>query len=65
MKEAAKCQILCANCHLEKTIADRKKATHGSEEAYMKQHCRCEHCKNCKVDGELRMYDEYAGARDK
>lgn len=43
--EIAKCQILCHDCHVEKSIEfDWKKPVHGSVEMYRKYKCRCFPC---------------------
>lgn len=44
--ELAKCQILCTDCHLTKTLEQRKIPEHGTVSRYSgKQKCRCEPCK--------------------
>lgn len=48
MKEVAKCQVLCTECHLRKTakdISEMRKRSHGTEDGYVKYHCRCDECK--------------------
>lgn len=48
--EVAKCQLLCQECHTDKTLADlgRKKAkgTHGTISSY--RYCHCDECKAAK-----------------
>lgn len=44
-KELAKCQVLCYECHNQKTIAERSTATHGMQSMYSKKKCRCVECK--------------------
>lgn len=41
--ELAKCQVLCSDCHLEKTLEQRPKAQHGGLGMY-KRGCRCDAC---------------------
>lgn len=64
MKEVAKCQVLCHDCHMEKTIEDQRITEHGSETAYVHAHCRCEECSRNKniFPSELREYMANAGA---
>lgn len=44
--ELAKCQLLCRECHIEKTAAERIEAgfTHGTTYAWRNLNCRCEIC---------------------
>lgn len=43
--ELAKCQVLCIDCHKEKTKAERwRPITHGHESAYTRRGCRCPAC---------------------
>jgi 5-methylcytosine-specific restriction endonuclease McrA len=46
--ELAKCQILCTEHHLEKTIAQRPIPEHGTVSRYTskKHKCRCEPCRS-------------------
>lgn len=47
MKEAAKCHVRCASCHMKRTIAQIKRMraeSHGTEAGYSKYHCRCDKC---------------------
>lgn len=43
--ELAKCQVLCRDCHLAKTIAEKPQAKHGSSRRYEDYGCRCVVCK--------------------
>ena len=44
LAEASKCQVLCADCHQQKTYEQRPvKAEHGSAGMY-KRGCRCDLC---------------------
>ena len=49
MEELVKCQLLCRNCHRDKTLSElnqRKTGTvHGSLTNYSHGKCRCEACK--------------------
>lgn len=49
MEEIARCQLLCGECHREKTLADlnvkRAKGVHGSLTNYRRYGCRCEPCR--------------------
>lgn len=48
--ELAKCQVLCHDHHLEKTLAERPKAQHGSGAMYQKPNrCRCPECRAWKA----------------
>jgi hypothetical protein len=42
--ELAKCQLLCAPHHREKTARENSGWTHGSTHAWMNKGCRCEIC---------------------
>lgn len=50
-REIKKCQLLCTNCHNEKTIferqleADVRGTLHGSKNTYSNKGCRCPSCK--------------------
>ena len=55
--EFAKCDLLCEDCHIEKTRTngDHGKITgsarfflHGTARNYLEQGCRCERCKNAR-----------------
>lgn len=48
IKELANCQVLCKMCHLEKTLSERPKATHGTTTMYDDYRCRCEPCRAAK-----------------
>jgi len=44
-EELSKCQLLCAKCHMEKTIRERqKKISCGTATSY-RHGCRCTECK--------------------
>ncbi len=46
--ELAKCQVLCGDCHLRKTISERHAAhplVHGTNRGYNTHRCRCQACK--------------------
>lgn len=46
LKEAAKCQLLCEPCHIEKTRREQSlPITHGTRSGYMKHECRCDPCR--------------------
>lgn len=40
--ELAKCQVLCSDCHLKKSLAERPKPKHGG--GMYKHGCRCDKC---------------------
>lgn len=47
--ELAKCQVLCGECHLKKTIAETNSAhpfVHGTHAMYTRGRCRCRPCKD-------------------
>lgn len=47
--ELVKCQVLCHDCHLEKTIASYTEPEHGVNRYKSKKHrCRCEICRAAK-----------------
>ena len=43
--ELAKCQVLCSDCHLEKTLSERPKPVHGSSAMYRHHGCKCDTCR--------------------
>lgn len=55
-KELDKCQLLCREHHIAKTIPEHKEdalkqsITHGSIYAWMKKKCQCEDCLQAKYD---------------
>lgn len=46
-EELDKCQLLCRNCHMDKTLSesDRHRTTHGELGMYTNYGCRCVECK--------------------
>ena len=47
--ELAKCQVLCGECHLEKTrISRRSRIRHGTSHLYDALGCRCSPCRDYK-----------------
>lgn len=51
MEEAAKCQILCHDCHWAKTQKDMDyKLVHGKLQGYKKYGCRCDECRKAFLD---------------
>jgi len=45
--ELAKCQVLCSDCHKQKTRDEGPQAQHGTNHMYDKG-CRCEPCRHIK-----------------
>jgi 5-methylcytosine-specific restriction endonuclease McrA len=55
--ELAKCQILCYDCHLKKTVETRPiKADHGSYQMYHRWGCRCAICYAWKSAENAKRY---------
>ena len=54
LEELNKCQVLCRNCHVKKTIADMGHMKHGTVSLYRKG-CRCDACKMKQRD-RMRIY---------
>ena len=50
LEEVKKCQILCESCHMEKTLIQRKPTEHGKLWMYSRHGCRCDLCKNAKLE---------------
>ena len=45
-EEVAKCQVLCHDCHLDKTRIDFDLGQkHGTETSYKHYKCRCDNCR--------------------
>jgi 5-methylcytosine-specific restriction endonuclease McrA len=42
--ELAKCQLLCTDCHREKTGQENRVRVHGTYSMYQRGKCRCEAC---------------------
>lgn len=55
-EELKKCQVLCYDCHLKKTVATYEKIPqiHGTVASYKRSHspCRCDLCKKANADHE-------------
>ncbi len=50
-EELDKCQLLCKDCHREKTIEERRSLVeHGTITMYGKYKCRCESCREASSD---------------
>lgn len=49
-RELSKCQVLCRECHLKKTLdeANYPGIIHGSSRGYDHYACRCDECKEAK-----------------
>jgi hypothetical protein len=49
--ELAKCQVLCKDCHKEKTLAElTKPLVHGTANGYKGKRCRCDACRQWNTD---------------
>ena len=46
--ELDKCQLLCRDCHIEKTRIENSGWTHGTMYGWMKKKCCCEICTTAK-----------------
>lgn len=46
--ELAKCQVLCHDCHLDKTFGSVERG-HGTRYAYREAGCRCPECRACNA----------------
>lgn len=46
--EIAKCQVLCSECHLSKTRAERRAKVKCGTESMYKLGCRCSECREAK-----------------
>lgn len=56
-EELAKCQPLCASCHLKKTVDERGgPAKHGTCARYVRQKCRCAECRQAVREYANRHY---------
>lgn len=51
LEELSKCQILCASCHIQKTMIENNLAPspHGSITRYRQHSCRCRICVDSEV----------------
>lgn len=61
VSELDKCQLLCSEHHLRKTLDQRAPFTHGTVYGFMKARCRCDECSARK----RQWYDERNEARRK
>ena len=61
VKELIKCQLLCRNCHIEKSILESgkqlAKGTHGTVSSY--RYCRCDICNNYHNQYQREHYKRY------
>lgn len=53
-EELDKCQVLCVDCHMDKTIAQRPSTDHGRGQMYQKYKCRCVKCRAWKRDSDKK-----------
>jgi 5-methylcytosine-specific restriction endonuclease McrA len=53
-KELSNCQVLCKQCHLKKTLAERPQPTHGTTNMYNVYKCRCDDCKLAKQKKDMK-----------
>jgi len=49
LEELKKCQLLCRDCHLEKTSKENTGFTHGTMYGWMKAKCICDECNERKL----------------
>jgi len=54
-KELANCQVLCKSCHLEKTLSEMPRASHGSVTMYEDYRCRCDDCRAAKRKSQMKI----------
>lgn len=60
LAELAKCQALCHQCHLEKTIKQLSTPLiHGLISSYMKHGCRCELCRATNIRKMVKWHAEH------
>lgn len=58
-KELTKCQVLCTDCHLGKTVSESRTSQCGDASMY-RRGCRCD---RCKFSQRLRMREYRASKR--
>lgn len=66
MKEVAKCQILCHECHMKKCAKEKErklKVDHGFERTY-RNGCRCNKCKIAHKLSERPYNERTAGTKE-
>ena len=61
--ELLKCQVLCHDCHAEKTKEDLRKMftkpiEHGTAAGYEHKGCRCELCRNARNESRRKRRDK-------
>ena len=65
LKELKKCQLLCDECHNNKSIIDhghkKAKGTHGTISAY--RYCKCDLCRQAKRDWYQTYKNEHNARR--
>lgn len=54
LEELMKCQILCKECHEQKTAKENEGYTHGSLYAFQKAKCDCEICTQAEIEYKVR-----------
>lgn len=66
IKEIKKCQILCKDCHQQKTREDLgqqdARKTHGTLSSY--RYCKCDLCKKANSDWQRNYMIQYRKRRD-
>lgn len=50
IEELKKCQVLCEDCHKEKSLRDGSHPTNHGISGYTNRGCRCEICKAAKLE---------------
>jgi hypothetical protein len=58
--ELAKCQVLCKDCHLAKTVRESTTKDHGSPAMYQNHGCRCPVCREWKRLSDSKYRGEVA-----
>lgn len=53
-KELDKCQLLCIECHRQKTYIDLGYKRHGTLRSYRDKKCRCEECNGAWEDYKIK-----------
>lgn len=56
LTEINKCQLLCRECHIQKSISEAVIIEHGTENTWKRHKCRCSLCKKAHTECQKRWF---------